>query len=166
MAGLHKPDVRQYVVRPALELLDPIIPYSLAAENLVLGTGIQETQLTYLHQIHGPALGIFQMEPATYLDLYKNYRPGSAETLELFALLTKGFNLPAGSIPRADLMVANLLYAAAMCQIFYRRVPKSLPKADDVEGLAQYWKTYYNTPKGKGTVDHARLAFHQAVLTP
>ena len=28
----------------------------------------------------------------------------------------------------------------------------ALPKAGDIEGQGQYWKTHYNTPLGKGTV--------------
>ena len=34
------------------------------------------------------------------------------------------------------------------------RVPKKLPKASDLEGQAKYWKTFYNTIKGKGTIEH------------
>ena len=53
----------------------------------------------------------------------------------------------------ADEMVWNLKLAAAMCRIHYRRVAAPLPAADDIEGLAAYWKTYYTTAAGAGTVD-------------
>ena len=29
----------------------------------------------------------------------------------------------------------------------------ALPDADNVAELAHYWKLYYNTPEGKGTVE-------------
>ena len=61
----------KHIIRPALEAIDL---YSKAAEELLLGTAIQESRLVYLKQIGGgPALGLFQMEPATELDLVKNY---------------------------------------------------------------------------------------------
>ena len=64
------------VIRPALEKLSL---RSLSAEELVLGTAIVESGLTYLKQHgDGPALGLWQVEPATHDDLYTNflnYRP-------------------------------------------------------------------------------------------
>ena len=32
-----------------------------------------------------------------------------------------------------------------------RRVPEPLPAADDIPGLAAYWKEYYDTPRERGT---------------
>jgi hypothetical protein len=37
-----------------------------------------------------------------------------------------------------------------MCRIHYLRVKESIPPADDVTSLAQYWKKYYNTSSGSG----------------
>lgn len=51
------------IVRPALVTIDL---YSDAAENLVMGTAAQESHLDYVKQSgNGPALSLFQMEPAT-----------------------------------------------------------------------------------------------------
>jgi len=38
-----------------------------------------------------------------------------------------------------------------MCRVHYLRRAEPLPKADDVHGMAAYWKRYYNTVHGKGT---------------
>ena len=35
-----------------------------------------------------------------------------------------------------------------MCRLKYRRVPKKLEKT--VEGMAHYWKKYFNSDLGKG----------------
>ena len=35
-----------------------------------------------------------------------------------------------------------------MCRLKYKRVPKKLPKT--VEGMANYWKKYFNSDLGKG----------------
>jgi hypothetical protein len=49
--------------------------HSESAVNLLLGTAAQESQFgTYFRQIGGgPALGVFQMEPDTEIDIWDNY---------------------------------------------------------------------------------------------
>ena len=59
------------VIRPALTKINL---WSRSAEELVLGTAIVESGLTYLKQRgEGPALGLWQIEPATHEDLYTNF---------------------------------------------------------------------------------------------
>jgi len=38
------------------------------------------------------------------------------------------------------------------CRLHYWRVPRSIPKTLDEQ--AAYWKNWYNTAKGAGTVEH------------
>ena len=135
---------REQVVRPVLQELEL---HSAAAENLLVGTAVQESRLTYLRQLGGgPALGVFQMEPATHDDIWENYlahRPERADALRAL------FGPAAGD---ARHLTWNLGYAAAMCRLHYYRRPQALPDADDGEGLGRYWKQHYNTPLGAGTV--------------
>lgn len=137
-------DVEQFrtlVVRPALKVIDL---HSDAAEELVLGTALQESHLTYLKQLGtGPALGLFQMEPATHYDLWANYLKYNPELARKVAQLAH--------YKEARSMITDLLYSAAMCRVHYRRVKAALPAAGDIEGQAAYWKKYYNTPLGAGT---------------
>jgi hypothetical protein len=58
--------------------------------------------------------------------------------------------------------VGNLYYAAALCRVHYRRVREALPNEDDAEGMARYWKKYYNTVAGAGTVEKAVPWFEEA----
>lgn len=51
----------------------------------------------------------------------------------------------------ADLAYDPLL-ALAMTRLKYLLIPEEIP--DTVEGRARYWKKYYNTELGKGTVQH------------
>ena len=139
--------LRKYIVVAELERLGL---YSKAAENLLMGTAAQESKLgEYLKQLGGgPARGIFQMERATEKDLWHNYLAYKPK------LRRKIFDITASKTPYyTDEILYNLRYAAAMTRIHYLRVKESLPDADDVAGLAQYWKKYYNTHLGKGTVD-------------
>lgn len=141
---MHAGQLREFIVRPALELVGL---HSEAAENLVMGTAAQESHLQYLRQLGtGPALGIFQVEPFTYDDYWKNFvndRDDLRASI-LTAIRTTGE-------PQADRVVWDLRYAAIMCRIHYRRIPKPLPDASDVWGMARYWKRYYNTAAGRGT---------------
>ena len=38
-----------------------------------------------------------------------------------------------------------------MARVHYLRVPQPLPAADDIDGLARYWKAHWNTREGAGT---------------
>ncbi|MBI2881275.1 MAG: hypothetical protein HYY21_06785 [Candidatus Tectomicrobia bacterium] len=133
---------RVHVIRPTLE---GIGAHSRAAENLVLGTALQESGLSYLRQMdEGPALGLYQMEPATHDDIWENYlsfRPELRERVSAFLVPGQDRTLQ---------LIWNLAYATAMCRTHYLRVPAPLPDADDILGLAEYWKLHYNTPQGRG----------------
>jgi hypothetical protein len=55
------------------------------------------------------------------------------------------------STRRAEEMVWDLKFAILLARLRYRVVPEKLPEADDLAGLARYWKKYYNTDLGAGT---------------
>jgi hypothetical protein len=135
--------LRKLVIRPACEAIGL---YSLAAEELLLGTACQESKCgTFLKQLGGgPALGIFQMEPRTHDDLWANFISHRGQFAGKLDQLMLGE-------PDAAEMVWNLRYAAAMCRIHYCRAKDPLPAAGDVQAQATYWKRFYNTPKGAGT---------------
>ncbi len=140
------------VIRPALEHLGHA---GKTAEALVLGTAIQESRLTWLRQLGGgPALGLWQMEPATHDDIYANFLPFRAVLrLKVYDLVAHGGLAVKPVADRHEQLAWNLRYGAAMCRIHYLRAPGALPAADDIEGQAQYWKQHYNTPLGAGTAE-------------
>jgi hypothetical protein len=130
-------------VRPALTILGK---GGLAAEQLVLGTGIQESLLVVRVQSGGgPARGLFQMEPATHDDCWTNY----LKFHEPLANLVRQ-TLAVGQQAEAATLAVNDRYAAAMCRVRYLRVNEDLPPANDIPGMANYWKQHYNTPLGAG----------------
>lgn len=150
-------DIRQLrddVVRPVLTAMNA---HSAAAEALLLGTAAQESHITYLRQLGGgPALGIYQMEPATHDDIWDNYlsyRDSVADGVSAYL---------APNQPRHDQLIWNLAYATAMCRVHYRRVPAALPAANDVAGLAAYWKAHYNTIQGAGSEEEFIENFDRA----
>jgi hypothetical protein len=133
-------------IRPALTALEAGGP---AAEQLLLGTGVQESLLVYRRQHgNGPARGLFQMEPATHDDCWENYLKYRA------ALAGKvQQTLDPGQESVASTLEVNDRYAAAMCRVRYLRVAAAMPAANDISAMANYWKQHYNTPLGAGTPD-------------
>jgi len=136
---------RNQVIRPVLQHLGY---WSQAAENLIVGTGLVESQFHYIAQIEGPAQSVFQIEPTTIDDNIKNflrYRQSLDHIVDDFDL-TGPFNLDETHF------FINPFFACAHVRVWYLRHSEPFPHADDIEGLAQYWKKYYNTSAGKGEV--------------
>jgi hypothetical protein len=154
--SLNLSQFREYVVIPALSQLAGI-DYSLAADQLVMGTLAQESHGTYIKQLgKGPAMGLFQMEPATHKDIWLNYLKYKKELRESLLFMTSDSvdeNYDSHGWPDHNALVWNNRYAAAMCRAHYIRKPEVLPKANDIKALAAYWKKHYNTVHGAGTVE-------------
>lgn len=56
--------------------------------------------------------------------------------------------------PNENHLVYSLAYSVACCRALYLWKPAPLPHPKDITGMAEYWKQYYSTVKGKGTVSH------------
>ncbi len=160
--GIYVPHLRDEVIIPTLK---EIGLYSESAVNLLLGTAAQESHMGYyLKQLgKGPALSIYQIEPATHADMWV-WLMTRKEKLAIEVLLYSGlyvehlFTGCFGDYKKyaKDLepaLLYNLRYATAMARVFYFRFPQPLPEADDWKGHAAYWKKYYNTHLGRGTED-------------
>lgn len=132
--------LRDLIVRPVLE---PLALYSLAAEQLVMGTAAKESSLVYIRQHlgegkHGRGRGLWQVEPETAEDLRRRYeRRLEDTTLCLDAYLV-------------ERLEGDLHLGAALCRLKYLDAPEKLPSAGDLVGMASYWKRFYNTFKGAG----------------
>lgn len=151
---------REHVIRPTLRRLEPHIPYSEAAEELLLGTAVQESRLKYLRQIGGgPARGVYQIEPATHKDIYENYlryeaKRGLRAKVRSMAGIPKG-DIPWWRQPSTDQMhrqlAGNMIYATVIARIKYYRDSEPLPEAGDIEAMGEYYKRVFNTAGGDGT---------------
>lgn len=145
MSNLHvvTKQYRENVIRPVLKKLDA---WSQAAESLLVGTGLVESEFHYIKQINGPAVSVFQIEPATISDNYKNflnYRPNLRSEVDQLNIIDDFESW-------SDI---NPFFACAHARVWYLRHSEPFPSAANVEGLAQYWKKYYNTAAGKGEVN-------------
>jgi hypothetical protein len=159
--GIDPGDLRKLVIAPALAVIGL---GGDAAEELLLGTALQESGLRQLTQENGgPALGLWQMEPATHTDIWKNF----LGTRFQLAVLVRKLECP-GIEPLFQLE-GNLYYASAMARLVYRRVEEALPKAGDIEAQAAFYKAHYNTAGGAATagdyIANWRAAFPHGVPT-
>jgi hypothetical protein len=152
-------DVAEHVVIPALKMIGYCDPASI---ELVLGTGLHESGgWKYNKQVRGPAVGMWQIEPRTAMDIIHDVITHRHHVYEVLCDIAGGdFN--------TNLLINNDVLCAAMCRLFYLRVPAALPKEGDVISQAKYWKQHYNTKYGKGSesqyisaweshVDYAKL---------
>ena len=118
-----------------------------ATENVVsllLGTAAVESSFgTHLRQLKGPARGAFQVEGETFNWLKKKYPKYI------------------GADREADDLEWDLWLSIVVCRLKYLSCPGAIPSS--LEGQAQYWKKWYNTPLGKGTVDDYLSAYYKYV---
>lgn len=153
--GVDPKQFHDFVIEP---VLDHIGLNSLAARRLLLGTALQESGLEYIRQLSdGPALGFFQMEPDTHDDCWGNFLQFRKDLADKIMDFMQQYPHGAGQ------MVGNAWYAAAMCRVKYKRVKYALPKAEDAAAMAAYWKQFYNSPYGAGTVQVALPKFKLAI---
>lgn len=136
-------NIKEHVIVPALS---DINAYSDDAADMVLKTGAAESLFQHVRQIGGPALGWFQMEPATHDDIWCNFLGSTSRQY-----LIDGLHKLSKRLGIAAELEVNPWYAAAMCRIHYMRFSERLPAAGNNLAQAEYWKKYYNTSAGHGT---------------
>lgn len=147
----------KFWTRYALEQLDreDIIPISEAAERLLVLTAAVESDGRHVVQVGGgPALGLWQMEPDTAEDIYKNYLRYRSRTHEFVVDQQRGL-----SVENALRLLP--VYGAVMARLHYRRAPQRLPDENDAFGMAAYWKDHYNTHLGAGKIEKAERCFRR-----
>jgi hypothetical protein len=128
--------------------LQPINLWSPSAEELLMATCANESLLGgYRRQVGGPALGIFQMEPEDFNDIFKNYLAYHP------SLLTDVCALASTQPPRPVELVTNDAFAVLLARIHYLRQPGMLPPPNDIEAIWRYYKLFFNTPGGAATHD-------------
>lgn len=143
---------RESVIRPVLENMAKMAKDEAlkgpAVEELLLGIACHESDgLLYARQIQGPAIGPYQVEVATYGDLFKNfllYRQRLAAAVSAWDGFSQG---------DPSEMAFNWYYATAVARAQLYRFPEALPAAGDLKGQAAWWKRRWNSNLGAGTVE-------------
>lgn len=139
LIGIRPKHLLDYVITPTLKYLQADTP---VARALLLLTAVHESQCGhYLRQEPSHiAIGIFQMEKNTHDDIWKNWLNINNKP-NVVAL----HNLIAARWPQhdAEVMCADMGYAAAMTRAHYLRCPAPLPPMS-LDAIAKYWDDQYN----------------------
>tara|TARA_R110000868_G_scaffold162439_1_gene393656 strand:- start:11620 stop:12123 length:504 start_codon:yes stop_codon:yes gene_type:complete len=154
-----------YIIKPALEYMGGNYN-SKNAQMLLLATAAIESKCGYyIKQINGPALGIWQMEPATLHDIYDNCDAVSTndhlaykklDNIDLFGV-TDNETLEAG-------LLISPMYACAMARLKYSMDKEPLPEHDDIRAIYREYKRIYNTYLGKSTYEKFEKAYFDCGL--
>lgn len=146
--GIYHQDMRKEVIKPAL--MDCVykgnVLWCQDGEEILIATMAIESQggRYLIQQGSGEAIGIFQMQKNTYNDLMENY---------LLPRWKKEIYIPDFEFNAFDRMKYDLIYATQMARILYLREPNPLPNHDDLNGMWETYKRWYNSVEGKATKD-------------
>lgn len=147
---------RELIVKSSL---NDLMMYSEDAEELMVFTCATESLGgTYLAQVGGPALGIYQMEPLTYNDIWQTYINQDPK-LNLKMIM----HFHCNKMPPEEWLIYDLRFATAMTRLLYSRIKEPLPSAKDVDAIWAYYKKYYNTFKGSAVKEESIKHYHDFV---
>lgn len=147
--------LRDCVIKPALESIDL---YSEQAENLLVMIAAHESSGgTYLKQVAGPALGIYQLEPDTYYSLWSRFLNSNDKCRVLASKILLACNYT--KQPDAIELITNLKFATMMTRVFFLPMREAIPI--DIPALAVYAKRYWNTNLGKATPEKYEAAYYR-----
>lgn len=155
---INSSQLRDLVIIPALKDLQ--LESQVAVDLMLFTCAAESDGGRYLKQINGPALGIYQMEPATYNDIWRNYISGNGR---INLIMLSCFDCP--SMPPEDRLIHDLRFATAMTRLYYSRIAAPLPLNSDPLLLWYYYKNYYNTKEGKAEQQNALTQYHRFVTS-
>ncbi len=138
-------DLRQLVIRDTLKYLGE---WSQAAENLLVGTAIQESGLGFSLK-ENRRLGIYHISPSAHRAVWDHHLVHHPE----LASLVRGLAGQHAFIrdPHGELL-SNLKYATAIAWCIYRKAGQSLPEAEDLDALGRFWQQHYHAkPCGRAS---------------
>lgn len=141
--------LHDHIINPTLEYMGSNYN-TVEARFLLLCTAAIESDCGhYIKQVGGPALGIWQMEPATHDDIWSE-----CDALNCNVFSKKIYNIC--GYASDDALVESPRYSCAMARLKYSMDTKALPKYNggtdlDLDMFYRYYKRVYNTEHGKST---------------
>jgi hypothetical protein len=160
---MFTPDALRRIIRISLQPLTAsrYQLYSEDAEEMLLMIAAHESELgKYLQQIGGgPALGLYQIEPATMIDNYKNFLNNRPE-------LAKQISDVAGcGIDHVTQLKYNPIFGTIHARLKLYRSKGALPPANDPQAMAMYAKECFNSRDGAATPEMYLAAYRRLVAS-
>lgn len=156
----NKHEVRQLVIEALTELnYKNLVLNSPAAIELMMGTwAVESDGGRWLKQFgNGPARSAWMIEKPTFCDIIKRCNFIHEEVIGMTAKYSS-------TLSDSDFLLieTNHKLACQIARLKYFLCPEIIPET--LEGQAQYWKTWYNTYKGAGTIDKYLSKYNAYVL--
>lgn len=144
------------VIKCVLSELDPNLYSKNARELLMLTCAAESNFGHFLYQDDGDpeietnlAAGVFQIEPATRKDI-------------IFRVILKRY--PFFNPVKARDLIWDIKSSIIIARFKYLPFRQPLPFHKDIEGMAKYYKRYYNTAQGKSTVERSMRKYREYCL--
>ena len=160
--------IKTFVIEPTLQRMGSKYATRVAVQ-LLLDTIAVESQGKHIDQrlsstdeTLGPAIGLYQIEPATHHDVFVNFLLGSAKHS---MLRMKVLELRADHPDPHTQLATNLSYATAVARTIYFRAPEALPDEFDLDGIWEYYKKHWNSFLG-ATDKEQFMWHHRAHVAP
>lgn len=158
--------LHDHIIKPTLKYMGGNYD-SKNARMLLLATAAIESHCGhYIKQVNGPALGVWQMEPATHEDIIENCdaikKPKDGRGCVLLHRVRQLEVSPCNNILN-DLIVSPM-YACAMARLKYSMDAEALPSYDEPYEIYRYYKRVYNTHLGASTWEKFKSAWDKCGL--
>lgn len=157
-------ELRHHVIRPSLKQTGL---WSLAAENLLLGTAACESELgariPYRNQ---QALGIYQISPRRHKNLWDNYlasQPDLSSRVRGLASQREFLQHPHHEL------ATNLAYATVIAGLLYYRGAAAIDRIapTDILSLGKLWCRHFHNQRTKSHPPvHFVNCYQRLILTP
>ncbi len=138
--GICPSELQHLVIRPTLEYLGE---YSLAAQTLLMATAAMESELGFhLKNDQNQGLGVYQISPRSHQYLWNRYLAKDPDMASKVRGLASQHEFLMS--PHSEL-ATNLRYATAIAWMMYKRKGKTLPEAEDIAGMAKFWRRHFHS---------------------
>ncbi|MFL0796743.1 MAG: hypothetical protein K6L73_04560 [Cellvibrionaceae bacterium] len=164
--GICVTELRKLVVKPTLEFLDA---YSEAAEDLIVGTAAQESELGF-HLNIGPTdanqqdtgYGIYRITAEEHQHVWDTYLVNHPQ----LASDIRGLASQHEFLKKPHLELAtNLSYATAIAWAIYQSNGASAPAHEDVTSMAQTWfDHFHHNPTINGSPETFAESYRRLVM--
>jgi len=151
--GMNSQQLLDYIIKPTHKYMGGHYE-STNANFLSLCTAAIESNCGYyIKQVGGPALGVWQMEPATEADIWDN-----CDALRDKIFFSTLNSLENGYPDDAVELIISPMYACAMARLKYSMDVAPLPDHNNTRAVYDYYKRIYNTPLGASTYEKFKQA--------
>lgn len=155
---MNSQQLHDHIIKPTLEYMGKSYNTPEARLLLLATAAIESDCGYYIKQVNGPALGIWQMEINTHVDIWEN-----CDSLRNSDLAISIGKLEIESPVNISELITSPAYACAMARLKYSMDSEPLPKItgvriDDEISFYEYYKRIYNTKHGKSTFTKWQIA--------